>query len=186
MKRNLISTIIVIALIPLIFWTSCISEEKKLARQEVDSLAQVQAWKIDYYIDEFGDKTGKYFVETEVTGTFSNSYVSNEILYVEFVVDKKKSGIFLHERDTSSSAEKFIGTVTIRMKNSNGKILNIFTTDSWTNSEGIAIWDKDYYKIKNFLKRSVGEIRVVIQDEYSSHYNFTIDATGFTKEFSLL
>ena len=107
-------------------------------------------------------------------------------MYVEFLVDKKKSGIFLHKRDTSSLAERSIGTVTIRMKNSNGKILDIYTTDSWTNSEGIAIWDKDYFKLKKFLKRSVGKIRVVIRDEYSSSYNFTIDATGFTREFSLL
>lgn len=224
MKRN-IGTVTVI--LPLIFWTSCISEEKKLARQEADSTTYVLAmkldsiqrlsdslererkrindstaaaekayrnrpWKKSYYVDEFGDETGVNNIRTKVTGTFSNSAVSGEILYVDIYVDKNSAGIFLHERSRSSPAEKFIGDGTIRMKNSNSETLTIYSYSEWSSSGGLLIRNKiwpekyDYSKLISFLKRSVGEIRVVIRDKYSSRYNFTIDATGFTKEFSLL
>ena len=43
-----------------------------------------------------------------------------------------------------------------------------------------------YSNLRNFIKKSIGEIKVVINDKYSSVYRFTIDATGFTDEFNLL
>lgn len=73
-------------------------------------------------------------------------------------------------------------------------ILDINTASEWSQSGGIAIKNYigtyfkqyDYSKLRDFLKKSVGEIKVVIRDKYSSRYNFTIDATGFSRKFSLL
>jgi len=42
----------------------------------------------------------------------------------------------------------------------------------------------DYINFRNFIRRSEGDIRIVIPDDYSSVYNFTVDATGFTDGFS--
>jgi len=222
MKKNLIPTIIVIGLIPFFFWTSCISEEIKLARQKADSLERVQfmrfdsiqrakysitatekrvkdsiasaekkyrnrPWKLDYFVDDFGESTNRKYIETYVDGLFSNSAVSNRYLYTNILITKTSVGIFLHEYNRSSPAKKFIGKVTIRMKNSNGVILDGFTFDIWSKNGGICIHQGDYYyELRDLLKKSVGKIKVVIRDEYSSRYNFTIDATGFSREFNLL
>lgn len=181
-----------------------IAREDSIAQVKKDSLAKVEAerqaylnrpWKIGTYNNEFGEPTNEKFIKTRIDGYFSNSATSNEYLYVEVMLDKDAAGIFLHEYKKSNAAEKFIGTARIKMKNSSGKTLQIISASEWNQNGGILIKNftyvkgaesYDYSKFRNFIKQSVGDIKVVIYDEYSSTYRFNIDATGFIKEFSQL
>lgn len=147
-------------------------------------------WKLGTFNDEFGEPTKDKFIKTDTEGYFSNSATTNEYLYVKVLITNNAAGIFLHEYSRSSPAEKFIGSATIKLKNSEGEKLRIISVSEWNHNGGLLITNKygskGYSKFRNFLRKSAGIIKVVIYDDYSSSYKFDIDATGFTKEFSLL
>jgi len=162
-------------------------------RKKNEYLASIK-WHKGYYVDDFGDPTNNSFIKTTTEGIFSNSAVSNEYLYVEIYIDKNSAGIFLHEYSSSNPAEYFIdGEGEMKLKNRAGNILTITSFGKWNNSGGLSINNYSYYnaptdhtKLVNFLKRSIGEIKVSIKDSYSSTYFFVIDATGFTDGYNNL
>jgi len=146
-------------------------------------------WKLGTFSDNFGDKTNEKYIETQVDGSFSNSATSDSYLFAEVLLKKNGAGIFLHEYNKSGASEKFIGNAQVQMKNSDGKKLVINTSKEWNHSGGILIENfisNEFSNFKSFIKNSKGEIKVVIFDDYSSVYQFTIDATGFAEEFSKL
>lgn len=155
----------------------------------LDSLAKMRKeWTISSYVDQFGDPTNEKHILTNRLGTFSNSATSNSDLYVRILVDKDAIGIFLHEYNVSRPAEGVVGSMTINLKNSDGKTLTVHSYSNWNHSGGIKIQKDrvmhDYTKLKNFLASSVGEVKVFIHDKYSSSYNFTIDCDGFKEAFN--
>ena len=160
----------------------------------LDSIAAVRAyenrhWKLGNFVDEFGDLTGEKNIRTTVEGTFSNSATRDSYLYARILITKVNAGIFLHEYQRSGPAEKFIGSGTIMLRNSNNEDLRITTSRSWGQDGGLLIDNSirpNFSQLRNFLMKSVGEVRVVIRDQYSSVYNFTIDATGFTAGYIFL
>lgn len=148
-------------------------------------------WKLNTFVDDFGDKTGKKFIETKTEGLFSNSATSGSPLYVKIILEKAAAGIFLYEYSADNPAVKFIGTGTIKLKNSIGETLTLTSTSEWNQRGGIALHNDSYEgypvaKLREFIKKSAGEIKVVIKDEYSSIYSFSIDVTGFTEEYEKL
>jgi len=144
-------------------------------------------WETLNYNDDFGDPTGDKFIQNSIKGSFSNSATSYSDLYAKVRIDKNSAGIFLHERKWSSPAVKPIRSMTISMKNANGKTIRIMTSQSWNTSGGISIADPNMrYKLVNFIKQSPGEIKVVVKDSYSSVYRFDFNANGFTKAYNQL
>ncbi len=151
-------------------------------------------WHRYFYVDEFGDPTNKPFIKTTTEGTFSNSAVRNEYLYVEIFVDKNSAGLFLHEYERDRPAEYFIGGKgEMRLKNQVGNILIIRGFSKWNNSGGLSISSYSYgnepsdrAKLFGFLKRSSSEIKVSVNDGYSSTYSFIINTTGFTEAYNSL
>jgi len=177
------------------------SVEDSLIKLRRDSIAKVKAeelaylnrpWKTGNFVDNFGDPTGENFIYTEVDGRFSNSATSNSYLFVEIIIKKNAAGILLHQYQKSNPAEKFIGSSEIQMKNEAGQIISIRSYKEWNQKGGILIenWPEisrySFSQFRDFIKKSVGKIKVVVIDEYSSVFNFTIDATGFTNEFTKL
>jgi hypothetical protein len=122
----------------------------------------------------------------ETDGSFSNSTLSNDYLKVDIIVDKVNAGILLHQKKKSSPAEKFTGLVHIRMKNAAGNDLEITSSRGWNKSGGILIErnNNDYSQFRIFMLQSDGLINVEIRDDFSSVYNFDINATGFADAFS--
>lgn len=174
-------------------YTTIVDSIMQANQATLDSIKAIK-WRKGNYVDEFGDPTSKSFIKTTTTGTFSNSAVNGEYLYVEIIIDKNSTGLFLHEYESSRPAETFIGGGEMLLKNQAGEILRITAFREWSNKGGMSIYNlienDDKYAFRSlltsFLKRSVGEIKVVVQDEYRSTYNFTIDATGFTKAYASL
>jgi hypothetical protein len=153
------------------------------------------AWIVGTFIDEYGESTDKRFIKTGVVGHFSNSATSNGYLFAEVLLHKEAAGIFLHEYEMTNPAEKFIGTARIKMKNSLGKELEIFTGSEWSQEGGLLIAnftavegaeDYDFSNFRKFIKRSEGEIKVVIYDKYSSTYRFNLSAGGFNEAYNSL
>ncbi|MCH7827954.1 MAG: hypothetical protein IIC75_08310 [Bacteroidetes bacterium] len=205
----------IIAILTLLFLLSCNNSQKdspevlrkktiedSLYKVRKDSLDKVEAerlaylnrpWKVNTFVDNFGDPTGEKYIQTQVEGYFSNSATSNLYMFSEVILKKNAAGIFLHLYRKNTPAEKFIGSVQIQMKNVVGKKLIINTSGEWSQKGGIKIdnniggyYHWDFSKFKKFIQKSIGSIKVVIFDDYSGVYNFKLDATGFNKEFSKL
>lgn len=153
-----------------------------------DNATIMSQWEVSTFVDEYGEGTKDKYIHTNITGTFSNSATSNAYLFVTVLLKKDGAGIFLHEYDKNAQAEKIIGTARIKMKNSEEKEIEILTSSVWNQSGGISIHNassydgNDFSKFKRFIKKSKGEIKVIIYDEYSSSYRFNIDTNGFEKE----
>lgn len=143
-------------------------------------------WKIGEYSDQFGDPTGEKFISTNTIGNFSNSATSNSDLWVKIIIEKSIAGLFLHQYSPSDQAEKFIGNGKMFLKNEKGEKIEILIGGHWNQNGGIRIENNNFTKLISFLKKSPGEIIVVVHNEYSSIYNFSIKGDGFNDEFKLL
>ncbi|MBN1927901.1 MAG: hypothetical protein JW798_18860 [Prolixibacteraceae bacterium] len=99
---------------------------------------------------------------------------------------KTDIGIFLHEYERSKPPTKFIGNGKVKMKNAANEIIEVNSNGDWNQNGGIKVSDIECKKFMSFLNKSLGEIKVVIHDEYNSEYVFNIDVTGFKEEFALL
>jgi hypothetical protein len=154
---------------------------------------EARPWKLSYYSDEFGDPTNKKFIKFTGYGYFSNSATSRDDLFVKVNCDKNSVGIFLHQYNWNSSAESPIGSWRVLMKNSKGETLELTINSKWNNSGGGSMSTYKYGDKKSdvekfiwFCKKSVGDISVVVKNEYSSTWSFKMSVDGFTKEYSLL
>lgn len=143
-------------------------------------------WTTGAFVDDFGDRTSEKYIQIKTEGTFSNSATSNSFLGVELLFTKKHAGLFLHEYNNNRPAQHFIGDGTISLKNTDGMVVNGYTGAKWNNSGGITLSGGTFTKIKNFLLKCTGQVRVHVQDEYSSTYDFIINADGFAELFKQL
>jgi hypothetical protein len=143
-------------------------------------------WIIKSYSDAQGETTGRKYISFETNGKFSSSTTSDDYLNAVVIVDKVNAGILLHEFKKSGPAEKFVDPVKIKMKNSDGKELNLTSSRGWNKSGGILIErnNNDYSQFRIFMLQSDGIINVEILGDSSSVYHFDIDAAGFGDAFS--
>jgi hypothetical protein len=143
-------------------------------------------WSIRTYPGTQGEQAARKFVKLEAEGKFSNSTVSDDYLKADIIVDKMNAGILLHQSKKSNPAEKFMGPVHIKMKNSAGNELDLTSSRSWNKSGGILIErnNNDYSQFRIFMLRSEGVINFEIRDDSSSVYHFDINAAGFADAFS--
>ncbi|MCY4380623.1 MAG: hypothetical protein OXC40_03520 [Proteobacteria bacterium] len=68
--------------------------------EKIEKTSNKPDWKINFYIDKFGDPTDKSYMSYQdlITGYFSNSATEKSRLYVRFSVNSKNDiTIFLHE-----------------------------------------------------------------------------------------
>lgn len=166
-----------------------------------DSIALVKAkeelnaifgkWEVKSFVDNFGDPTKEQYLISFIEGKFSNSATSNSYLFVEVLITKKSAGIFLKEYDVARPPQKFSGSVQIQMKNEKDEKLILNTSGVWNQTGGIRLDNNigDYYhgtfkKFKDFIAKSSGPIKVVIFDDYSSVYNFSITPADFSDKLS--
>jgi hypothetical protein len=148
-------------------------------------------WRIETYNDEFGDPTKEKFAYTSSTGTFSNSATTDAHLFVSIMIDKEAAGIMLYEYDANRSPVSFIGSDgSINMKNEAGqKIVITNCLFKWNQQGGVKLTNainSNFSRFKKFILQSTGKIKVVMYDKYSSEYNFTINANGFSEILSQL
>ncbi len=145
-------------------------------------------WKIDYYVDEFGDPTNSGFISNEIiNGTFSNSATTNSKLRVLFLIDEDDVAIMLYEygnRKVKSTSSK---NYHIYLKHRGEKVKKYI--DAGNSSDRLTItYRKEKNNFKNILKDG-GDISVVIYEKgqyASSSYKFKFNADGFSNVYNKL
>jgi len=159
------------------------AEKERKAKEAYEN----RPWKSNFFVDDFGDKTKKGYVQHNFSGTFSNSAVSQRALYDgHIIVDTDEHvGIFLTEY-AGHSAESFIGDATLKCKNSDGVIRTYSMDYKWSNKGGQSVnsFNGDSRKLVAFIKGSSGYMDCYISTEYSSTYSFKINCNGFTAEYA--
>ena len=140
-------------------------------------------WKQKTFVDDFGDPTKDKYIGHETEGLFYNSATSNTICYVHVLVDHKNSvAIFIREYNRRHPYVWFIGNDSyILMKNSQGQKFRCYVISTWNNKGGLRI--ECQTEFINFLKRSVGFVKVVMHDG-NAVYEFKINADGFTAGYN--
>ena len=206
MKRLLITiTVLVVGFYGILLITSCDNIKKDYNDTNADTstlpvkdnakIVEVSPWTISTFVDDFGDIVeGSKYIFTTTKGYYSNSAVSGRTLCVRIIVDDADVGIFLSEECTRPD-KKFIGCGTIKLKNSKGQTLSIISCSEWDHSGGLRIYDfylkgkpinTDYTKFKNFIMKSKNDIKVVINDDYSSTYQFSFSSNEFNKQLAAI
>lgn len=143
-------------------------------------------WKHGNFVDEFGDTDKEKFLRHDASGVFSNNATTDSCLNVSITFSSKGDiGIFLHEY-CSGPGEVLIGGGVMKLKNSNNETINVRLPDKWNNSGGMTVDKKDVPKLVSFIKKSSGYIKCVVNDEYTSVYNFKINSEGFTAEYKAM
>jgi hypothetical protein len=145
-------------------------------------------WAISSYAPKEGETEGKKFVRFVTEGDFSDSIQTKNYLYAEVLVTKENAGIFLHELKKTSPAEKFSGTVQIKMTNSSGEELLMNSSRRWNSSGGILIErnNNDYSQFRIFLLQSNGTVTCEIKGTGTKVYHFNINTEGFSDSFTRL
>ena len=143
-------------------------------------------WQVSNFIDNSNDETNSQYIIFHTEGVFSDSVSSETNLSVEVIFTRTASGIFLHKYDPSSSALTFKDGVKINLKNDFGGVLNFYTNYKWNQEGGLRVSGTACKKFRDYLKQSFGEVKVIIEDNYSSKYLFTINTTGFSEAYNEL
>ncbi len=177
-----------------VFLVSCTSQNPQVkavkskapSRHKSDvSSASTGPWIVKSYPTANTDQEGRKYVMLETDGRFSTPTVPDGYLNAVVIVDKVNAGILLHQSRKTSPAQKFTGSVHIKMKNPEGNELEITSSRGWNKSGGIMIErnNNDYSQFRIFMLQSNGIINVEIRDEASSTYQFDINAAGFGDAF---
>ncbi len=166
----------------------------------VPDINDLGKWTINYYVDRFGDKTGKKYITTlrDIDGTFSNSATTNSELKARILIDRNDTdlnlkkctriAIILYEYEKNQVKSSYDRSFRIYVRDSNGEKTSskgsLYGDRVYIDSWG---YDKDnkhnkgpgLEKILNALYRG-GEVKFVLEEENStSSYVFTIDASKF-------
>ncbi|MHA1233378.1 MAG: hypothetical protein ACTSPQ_22370 [Candidatus Helarchaeota archaeon] len=140
-------------------------------------------WREGTFSYEFGVPLPDKLIYAEVRGEciFLNPPETNlDCGPIRVIVDKNDNIIIFignYNYDVYISKDKLMGRCSVVMKNLSGKVIKTFTNGVWSQRGGLLI---NRSNIVPFLKKSKGDIKIVITDEYSSIYKFNINANGFT------
>jgi hypothetical protein len=155
--------------------TTTVSEAAKPKPEDDPNYTGI--WKINNFVDEFGDKTDKKFISNTpfATGTFSNSAVKDEKLRAFFLITREDIGLQVYEDYLGTAndvAATFIlfdpAAVTIRDKDGTDHRLR----GSTPSSSGQRLYITPAAEVLSILKKG-GLVR------------FSINAGGTTYRFDI-
>jgi len=136
---------------------------------------------------KFGIPFSNKFIYTEVRGEciFVNPPETNlNCGPIRIIVDKNDNIIILignYDHKAYICKDKLMGRCSVIVKNLSGKVIKTFTNGVWSQKGGLLINDPD---IIPFLKKSIEEVKIVMTDDYSTIYKFTINIDGFTAAYN--
>lgn len=144
------------------------------------------AWKIEYFVDEFGEKTNDAFLCHYANGEFSNSATTNSRLNVLIIVTK--NGIRFDTYEYGNHLMKGEGRLEYRAKLPNDSIVYFHT---WNDDEGFnSVSEADVNNvIKLFKQYNDIKFAARTQKSYSvSTYRFTYSGNSnlFSKDYDAL
>lgn len=154
--------------------------ELQSSDEPTDSLGK---WYLRNYVDTFGERTNeKYITLPDITGTFSNSAVTNEELLVSWIIDEQYVCFKLYEygknlvKGYSRSSRDYKGT----LRDANSKDQTIFG-EIFSGGDRLVFEGASADKIKKALAlNGKTQFYIVDRDHPTTTYRFTIqDSTGF-------
>lgn len=143
-------------------------------------------WRSVDQVDEFGDKTGAVTIVTSIErGTFTDTVTRDSKLEGFIKVGANFISFNTYEYGYSRGVKSHMKDITVKMKNSDNKILNMRLNSMYAfDFPQYKSYDAD--KIKNFMKKSNGEIKVVIYGNNSKVQKFTFNLNGYIKKLELI
>ena len=202
--------VFMVALSSLVLLSGCngsarLKSEKEAMQHEIDSLKgllgtykskygelaildvankQFGIWKIGYYVDDFGERTGESYVHTETLGVFSNSATTNSNLGVSIIVNKSRIIIQFYEY-ARNHLTKDTGFLSFKAKRSDGKTMEFETLNEQGNN--IVYGDKKLQdnpktvqELIDFLDAG-GEVMFVAKNS-NSEYKFKLTDTSYLRK----
>jgi len=156
-------------------------------------------WEIRYYVDEFNQPTSKGYVANKelFSGTFSNTATADSELSAQIIADKYNVAIKLWEYGRSevktSSSEKY--DITILKPDGDksyidGKMYGDRLYIGGYSDELLSSYENDPYRLYPITVLKIlqggGDVSfyIVQSDRPTTTYLFTVDADGFSREYS--
>ena len=158
---------------------SLIKEEfflKEQAIQDSIKLANINnlgIWELGYYVDDFGEKTEKGYIFTQIFGNFSNSATTNSDLKIHFIIDENNIRIQLFEYARNHPV-KGEGEIKFKVKDKNDEVHEIHASNG--RNGYTEIYSFDDKKLREILMLG-GKVQFIGQTTgrgTPSIYNFTI------------
>ena len=115
------------------------------------------------FVDQFGDTTDK-------------AYIKYDVGRCKMVVSETNGVSIFPGRHQITGGK-------VLMKNSDGEIIRVTI---YERSKGFKLGGYESVAVVEFLKDSVGIVRVLIIDQFNKKYTFKVDVTGFTASWNWL
>ena len=151
---------------------------------ESSDTSTTETWKVQYYVDIFGDPTDSAYIYGLTTGTFSNSATKNSDLYIILLIEENAVGIEFIEYRINNTSQDFDKTsYNLSIKGSDGVVVSVkmkAITTAGSNQRRIRLmaYKEDALVLFNYL--CSGEFfKVYMDGDYSSSYVFSLDPKGF-------
>jgi hypothetical protein len=157
-------------------------EKQKKDSIRLANINNLGIWKIQYFVDDFGEPTKEGYITTEnpIYGTFSNSATQNSDLRVHFIIAGEKSvAIKLFEYNSNNPVKGYKDSYRVLVQDSNGE-RHTLSASNWDSDRlsfsSYAYKDKsDAEKMFDILLKG-GEIKfkIVDSDRSTTEYNFIV------------
>jgi len=142
-------------------------------------------WMYNTFLDEFGKQSKSAYMHQDTVGTVSNMFALDGKCYVRVIISHNDFvGIFLNEYKMYRTPIYFPRGL-LKMRNSKGEILELRYFSKWSQYGGLHIINGKY-NFFDFMRRSVGDVHIMIHDDEYSTYRFTINANGFSESYMRL
>lgn len=137
-------------------------------------------WNVEYYVDDFNEKTDQAFVYSSFEGTFSNSATTNSDLTAFVLVDSVMVSFKLLEY--GSHLVKNDELYKLKYKTDDGTIGELSLFNSYEGAlrpSTLVKSDKeDYLQFRALLMSSKSVKFALERTRYNSHYNFEMVTDG--------
>lgn len=156
---------------------------------KLESSKDKSKWELDYYVDEFGDKTNEKYVKSTVIGSFSNTATDDSLLVVYMMIDSNYIAFKLYEYGDNLVKNSYSNSVSyaISTKNNDGEKKSFSGEMRAESGDRVIINTYSNDRFIGMLKNSEKIKFVVInEDRPSSVYNFELDCTGLDECYDKL
>jgi hypothetical protein len=143
-------------------------------------------WFAEPFKDVFGDPIPKQYIKYESVGWFSNYVTNKRPLFVKTIVSEQGLVAFCMKEYTPKSPAVHFVDGKVMMKNSRGDMIIFNGTYRWSPKGGIGVGGYEAGAIIEFLKESIGIVKIMIYDGHHSKYRFDVNANGFTASYNYI
>ena len=165
---------VILAMLTALLLASCAS----LSLPEDANLTPDDTWKEGGFVDNLGIDTGDRYISTVIHGTFSNSATTNSGLSGKVLVynEMGQATMRFELKEYSRYPVTIVGSAHFASATESGERLS--KGFAGVSGRYILLYNQKATEIIDALARGE-DVKIVIEDNYYSRYNFTIPSSGF-------